>query len=139
MAAAPHGQSKNERDQKNTNRIIPVEKFKPVILHAFEGVGPGSPTDCGGNHHDQGNAERIRCEHAVSVGKRVTLHCFAVAYKRHHSAVLACVSRILLIGAEMSSDDAVAFVKHVLLPNFSGPNCSRMRHAGAAGSTVDTL
>ena len=55
MAAAPHGERKDQRDQENADRVVPVEKLETVVLDAFIGVGPRAPADCARNHHQQRN------------------------------------------------------------------------------------
>src|SRR5580692_984404 len=43
----------HQRNQKNADRIIPIKKFKAIILHALECIGPRSPADRAGDRHQQ--------------------------------------------------------------------------------------
>src|ERR1700720_2915376 len=65
---ATQGQSVDQRREKNSDRIVPVEKLKAVPLHAFICIGPGSPADRGGKHHRQCKAKTLRCEHVAPLG-----------------------------------------------------------------------
>ena len=57
MPRASHRESKQERNQKNANRIVPVEKLETIALDAFVSVGPRSPANGARDHHQQRNAQ----------------------------------------------------------------------------------
>jgi purine nucleosidase len=51
------------------------------------------------------------------LGKRVTLHCFALANKRDCSGILTGVPRTFLIDTDTASDDAVALIMALRAPD----------------------
>src|SRR5580692_7111948 len=68
VAEAAHGESVNQRGEKNSDRVVPVEKLEAVALHAFIRIGPRPPTDRSGEHHRQRKAKTLRCEHLAPLG-----------------------------------------------------------------------
>src|SRR5256884_9291965 len=58
-----HGEGEHERDQKNTDGIVPIEQLESVVLHAFVSVRPGAPTDGARDHHEKRGADRVGCKH----------------------------------------------------------------------------
>src|ERR1700693_819356 len=67
IVRAAHGKSQREREEENTDGIVPIEKLEAVALYALERVGPRSPTDRSSHHHDQGYAKTMRSEHELLV------------------------------------------------------------------------
>src|SRR5437016_10782811 len=63
LRAASHGEGEHERDQKNTDGIVPIEQLESVALHAFVSVRPGAPTDGARDHHEKRGADRVGCKH----------------------------------------------------------------------------
>jgi len=46
-----HRKRQCDRDQENAEGVVPVKQFETVVLHAFIGVRPGTPTDRAGEYH----------------------------------------------------------------------------------------
>ena len=104
MACASHREREDKRDEKNANRIVPIEKFETVALDAFIRVGPRPPADGAGNHHQQRNGQTRWREQSVLLvivnvraGKGVTV---LLPVSRHkylrgpgHSGDLLCYAR----------------------------------------------
>src|ERR1700758_73235 len=64
-SGAAHCQREDQRRNKYSDGVVPVEKLEAVPFHAFIGIGPGSPADRGGEHHHQREAKTLRCEHVA--------------------------------------------------------------------------
>jgi hypothetical protein len=60
---ASHGEGENQGDEENANGVIPIEQLETVILDPLVGVGPRTPADGAGNHHDERNAQTMWCKH----------------------------------------------------------------------------
>ena len=63
VATTSQGEGKDERNQKNANRVVPIKKLEAIILDALVGIGPGSPADGAGDHHQQRDRQIRRSEH----------------------------------------------------------------------------
>ena len=62
-----HGVTEDERDEKDSNRVVPVEEFEAIVLHALVGIGPGAPADGARDHHQQRDTQRLWCIHRGSL------------------------------------------------------------------------
>ena len=60
---ASHGEGENHGDKENADRIVPVEQLEAIILDAFVSIGPRTPADGAGDHHQQRDAQTMRCKH----------------------------------------------------------------------------
>ena len=70
IRGASHGEGENQGNQENADGIVPIEKFETIILDALVGVGPRTPADGAGNHHDERNAQTMRCKHLLVKDQR---------------------------------------------------------------------
>src|SRR5882762_10289451 len=64
---ASHGECEDERDQEYSQRVVPVEELKAIVLYAFEGVSPGAPADGARDHHQQRNFQTVWGVHGFSL------------------------------------------------------------------------
>src|SRR5690348_14173775 len=70
MSSAAQRVAKNQGNQKNADRIVPIKQLEAVILDAFIGVRPGTPANRAGDHHQQSKRKRLRREHYFSLTLR---------------------------------------------------------------------
>src|SRR5260370_37983672 len=63
VSGGGRGEGQDEREQKNTDGVVPVKQLETVRLDAFVGVGPGAPANGAGDHHQQSESETVRDEH----------------------------------------------------------------------------
>src|SRR5437667_11599044 len=52
-----HRKRQCDRDQENAEGVVPIKQFETVVLHAFIGVRPGTPTDRAVEYHWKRSAE----------------------------------------------------------------------------------
>jgi len=65
VGCAAHRKGQHQRDKENPDGIVPVKKFKAIILHAFVGVCPRAPADGARNHHQKSESEAVRNKHGL--------------------------------------------------------------------------
>lgn len=58
-----HGEGEQQGEQNDADGIVPVEKLEAIAGRELEGVGPRSPADGAGDHHEKGEAKGERDEH----------------------------------------------------------------------------
>jgi len=69
VAEAAHSQSVNQRREKDSDRIVPVEKARNGNLSRLYRYWPRTPSRIeGGEHHRQRKAKTLRCEHVAPLG-----------------------------------------------------------------------
>src|SRR5258708_31581819 len=73
MRCATQRERQNNRYEKNAYGVVPVKKFKPVVLHAFIGIGPGTPADRARNHHQQSDSEIVGNKHLCASWSGATM------------------------------------------------------------------